>query len=315
MIEEKLAIDKLTNDIKLAAKTLSNREARYIVDTYYMYQDYRIRSAGQVRSMEQNETVEKEPHLTIDWFMNQSSTMENYLKAVLLKFAENRTVGRWALGICGIGPVISAGLIAHISMEVWVCIATIEEKKLRKAVKDKCTKLNPCSKACTTERTNSVGRIWKYAGLDPTTKWNKGELRPWNANLKTLAWKIGQSFVKVSNNKNDFYGKFYKQRKELETSRNNEKLFADQAELILNTKNIGKTTDAYKAYSQGMLPPAHIQARSERYAVKLFLSHWHQVAYRDYYNESPPKPYVIDILAHKDMIQVPDYPWPDEIKL
>jgi hypothetical protein len=32
----------------------------------------------------------------------------------------------------------------------------------------------------------TAGHIWRYAGLDPTVRWNKGEKRPWNAGLKVL---------------------------------------------------------------------------------------------------------------------------------
>ena len=43
-----------------------------------------------------------------------------------------------------------------------------------------------------------------------------------------------------------------------------------------------------------MLPPAHIHARAKRYAVKLFLAHYHHVAYQLYYEKEPPKPYILE---------------------
>ena len=74
-------------------------------------------------------------------------------------------------------------------------------------------------------------------------------------------------------------------------------------------KEYGKETEAFKAYSVGKLPKAHIQARAERYAVKIFLSHWHTVAYCEAHGKLPPKPYVLSILGHADMIQVPNWPF------
>ena len=138
--------------------------------------------------------------------------------------------------------------------------------------------------------------------------WGKGEKRPWNARLKVVCWKAGESFVKVQNNDRDIYGTVYAERKALEQARNAEGLFADQAAAMLERKRIGKDTEAYKWYSQGMLPPAHIHARSTRYAVKLFLAHWHHVAYETEYAEEPPKPYVLTQLDHAHYIAPPNWP-------
>jgi len=190
------------------------------------------------------------------------------------KYADSKEVCRWMQSICGIGPVISAGLHAHIDIT-------------------KCP---------------TVGHIWSFAGLDPTKKWEAKTERPWNAKLKVLCWKIGQSFVKVSNNEADFYGKIYQSRKALEMERNEAGLFADQAADILSKKSYKKDTDAYKAYIVGKLPPAHIQARAERYAVKIFLSHMHAVWYEMHYGEKPPKPFATSILGHAHEIPVPNWP-------
>ena len=268
-----IPLQKLGKDIRIAARTLSPREARYLTDLYYQMQDNRIRAAGQIRAIEKSE--EKEPHLTLDWFMMQAETLEGSIKNALGEFARGYKVGQWSQGICGIGPVISAALIAHIDAA----------------------------------GSNTVSRIWRYAGLDPSVRWEKGQKRPWNAALKVVCWKAGQSFVKVSNLEKDFYGKLYQKRKALEIERNEAGQFAAQAAEVLTRKKIGKETDAYAAYSTGKLPKAHIQQRAERYAVKIFLSHWHQVAYYEAHGKLPPKPYVLDILGHADEIQIPNWPF------
>jgi len=61
------------------------------------------------------------------------------------------------------------------------------------------------------------------------------------------------------------------------------------------------------AYSKGILPPAHIHARAKRPIVKLFLSHWHKVAYQVHYGEKPPSPYAIEHLGHVHEIPVPNW--------
>lgn len=260
-------LKRLSRDLKKASRDLSPQEARYLVDTYYSIQEYRKSAANQVRAM--NEAGE--PNSLIEWLFDSMATLEKDIKSALDAYTSGHPVGEWAKSIIGIGPVISAGLLAHIDI----------------------------TKAPT------VGNIWRYAGLDPTVEWKKGQKRPWNARLKTLCWKIGQSFVKVSNNPKDFYGKLYKERKAYEQAKNEAGDYADQAREKLEKFRIGKDTEAYKWYSQGMLPPAHIQQRAERRTVKLFLAHWHEVAYEHQFGTKPPRSYALDILGHGHEIKRP----------
>lgn len=256
---------RLSKDLANASKTLTPHEARYLVDAYYIMQDSRIRSKAQIRSMEET----AEPHEVLQWLFTQDHTLENQIKRALDRWTDGQYMGVWAKAIVGIGPVISAGLLAHIDIT----------------------------------QAPTVGHIWRFAGLDPTTVWEKKQKRPYNAKLKTLcAFKLGESFVKVQNNDNDIYGKVYVKRKQLEQERNDAGLFKAQAEHILATRKIDKKTDAYKAYSVGKLPPAQIHARARRYAVKLFLSHYHAEAYRNHFGKEPPLPYPIAHLDHAHLI-------------
>lgn len=148
---------------------------------------------------------------------------------------------------------------------------------------------------------------------------------------------IGESFVKVSNNPNDIYGKLYRQRKDQEIIKNIAGEFAEQAISKLEKFKIGKDTDAYiwyagcltaekaKAILLGeksgsakslagekdsgirMLPPAHINERSKRYAVKIFLAHFHEVLFEYEFGTKPPNPYAISILGHAHKLEVPNY--------
>lgn len=129
--------------------------------------------------------------------------------------------------------------------------------------------------------------------------------RPWNADLKTLCWKLGESFVKTSGNEKSFYGKIYVERKALETAKNAQGDYASQAERSLKKRNFRKETDAFAAYSVGQLPKAHIHARAKRFAVKMFLSHLHHVMYVEHFKKEPPQPYAIGILNHVDYIAPP----------
>ena len=261
-------IQKLTKDTKLAAKSLSSVQARFLVDQYYIIQEDRKRTGNQVRSMND------EPHETLEFFFNQNKALERQIKNALDAYSASQEIGQWMRSIKGIGPVIAAGLMAHIDMD----------------------------------KAPTVGHIWRFAGLDPTVKWEKGRKRPWNASLKTLCWKIGQSFVKVSGGDNPSpYGIWYREKKEYYIKKNEAGDYKERAAKILESKNIGKNTDAYKAYSNGKLPPAQIDQMAQRWATKLFLSHMHHHWHIFHFGEEPPKPYAIAHLDHAHMIEPPEF--------
>ena len=318
---------RLSKDLKDAAKTLSEDEARFLVDAYYTMQDNRLRTNNQRRSIDQGVDVGTD-HVVLDWLAKNDEILERQIKGALDSYSGSRPIGQWARSIIGIGPVIASGLMSHIDIR-------------------KCP---------------TVGHIWRFAGLDPTVQWMGGaevralvedvedldkacqilgrnpenirvsatkdrdgnavnltkttlvkalSRRPFNLPLKTLCWKIGESFIKVSGHPDDVYGKIYAARKALETERNEAGLFADQAAKKLEKFKIGKDTDAYKAYSNGKLPKAHIHARARRYAVKIFLSHYHAVAYMLEFGTEPPKPFAIAHLGHAHEIVPPRW---EEVK-
>ena len=74
--------------------------------------------------------------------------------------------------------------------------------------------------------------------------------------LKTLCWKIGESFVKTSNNQDDVYGHLWATRKARELERNAAGEFSDQAKAKLEKFKIGTTTTAYRWYA-GCLTADH----------------------------------------------------------
>lgn len=125
-----------------------------------------------------------------------------------------------------------------------------------------------------------------------------------------LCWKIGESFVKTSGRESDVYGKLYLTRKAAEQAKNEAGAFAEQAAAVLVAKRFKGETGAKAAYESGILPPGHIHARAKRWAVKLFLAHWHAVAYRYHYGTDAPKPYVLTPAGgHAHEITPPNWPF------
>lgn len=357
-------MQKLARDIALGAKTLGKDQARFIVDDYYSLQETRKASANQVLALEKS----KEPHEILIWFRDNAERMERSMVRVLDAYSDQFTVGVWAKTQTGIGPVISGGLLAYIEISICPRVGNIWRfagldytnkwlgkegaRKLIQEIKEAHGKLSP--QELLTHAAVLSGRkyksLLKQATSKPDGKTRKLTTdtiqktlarRPWNAGLKVLCWKIGESFVKQSGRESDFYGKLLLQRKSYEIGRNERGELADQAKEVLRTKNIGKGTDAYPWYAgcvtvaaakeyrervaagetgikpkcvpegegQLMLPPGHIHARAKRWAVKLFLSHWHWVAYSEYFGREPDEAYVLSVLGgHTHKINVPNWP-------
>ncbi len=314
----KPVVERLSKDVKEAVKVLSEREARYLVDTYYQMQENRKRSANQTRAAE----ADAEPHKAIQFMVSQNTALENRVKQMLEIWSGEQKLGQWARSNVGIGPVIAAGLLAHIDI----------------------------AKAPT------AGHIWSFAGLDPRTIWMGKEAtikelhqlfiasskvlpediriacdhfrrsvgtitrqmdgkrtwtvlatalarRPWNTPLKTLCWKIGDSFVKVSGKENAFYGLLYRENKAKEVARNVAGDFATQA------ANVLRKTPSHKqkaTYAEGRLPDGHVDMRARRATVKLFLSHYHEIGYRLLHGKEPARPWAIEHGGHTHYIPPPN---------
>ena len=299
------ALDKWSQDLKKSAALMPREQARWLVDIYYQMQHFRIATNNQIRGIERGGF---EPHEVIRLTFDNTKQIENNIKNCLGRFAARYAIGNWMQSIVGIGPVISAGLLAHFD--------------IRKAP--------------------YPGHFISFAGMNPDAVWEKGCKRPWNADLKTLCcFKLGECFVKVQNHKDDFYGKIFKGHKDELVEQNLQGKFQDVATQILKDKKFNKSTDAYKWYSgrykpmeiveyqnklaaaerlreeevvdvqssevgkpelydegEGvpMLPPAHLHARARRSAVKMFVYHLHEMMAADYRpEETYPDPY---IMAH-----------------
>ena len=273
---------------------MSRAEARYVVDVYYQLQDFRIQAAGQLRA------EQGEPRRWAETLLRAFELLEKDVQTVLGAWARREPAGEWAQSITGVGPVISAGLAAHI--EIRRAVPFLEETGERPA--DAGVELV----------TATVGSIWRFAGLDPTLTWGKGEKRPWSAKLKVLCWKLGDSFVKQSGRDSDVYGHVYRARKALEVARNEAGEFADQAAASLAERQI-KDKALRKTYEAGRLPDGRIDLRARRYAVKLFLAHYHHVAYESIMGIPPPMPYIftenaraMGLDGHNGFIGPPNWP-------
>lgn len=277
-------VTRLDKDLRKASGNLTTQEARYIVDTYYQLQASRIKANQQLTALEEDRATN-----CLSFVASQMTVVEKNAQIQLDVWTQNHPVGKWLRSIHGIGPVLAAGLLAHIDIT----------------------------------KASTVGDIWAFAGLDPSRKWIKGQKRPWNSDLKRLCFLIGDSFMKHRSNEKCFYGHLYEERKKREWRYNLEGRYADQARISLETKKYREDSGA-KAWYKGaycsvqfssppkgvladennpgvlMLPPGRIELRARRWAVKLFLSHLHEIWYKYEYGVAPPNPFAFSILKHSE---------------
>ena len=259
-------------DIREAAQHLGPREVRYLVQAYYQTQLFRIAAAGMARSL----TKDDKPCLMVGFLAESQARIEKDIKLSLYVAADNSPVGRWLMGIHGIGEVLACGLMSNIDIE----------------------------------RAPTAGSIWKLGGYDPSLEWKKGQRRPYSADLKTLFFKIGDSFVKSSGSPKSVYGPIYRQRKEKEVAQNERGEFSELAAETLEKRTF-RDKAVKDLYESGKLPPGRIDLRARRVAVKLFLSHLHDVMTWYRYGRRAPAPYAITVLGHADQIACPNPPWPE----
>lgn len=259
-------LSKLARDVRATAALLERDEVRELVDLYYRMQEHRVAVGNQHAALVKAER----PALLADHFHGQLYTLERQLISALTVWTDANGPASWAKAQVGIGPVLAAGVCAHIDIE----------------------------------KAPTAGSIWRFCGLDPTVVWGKGEKRPYNADAKVLCWKIGDSFVKVSGRDDAYYGHVYRERKRFEVERDERGENAETAASTLASKNI-RDTATRKVYESGHLPAGRLDLRARRYAVKLFLSHLHHVMYVDRYDREPPMPYVIEQLGHGHYLAPP----------
>lgn len=313
---------KLDKDHRQTLSQLSKAEARFLVNSYYQTQNDRIRAGAQVRELKK----EGKGFNVILWNFHNHFLIEKQLKTALKTYSESDPLGQRLMSVCGIGEVLAAGLLAHLDISraptaghFWSYAGLNPKKKWlgREKSNSLMSDVMGTSKVVTLEHVDEISKLsgWKVTmivshGTDKNGKLNREairkfiSIRPWNANLKSLCWKIGESFVKVSRRPQDFYGKLYLQRKQYEIDKNENGDYEEQA--ADGAARVGKSTDAYKHYSEGKLSPGHLYERSKRWAVKIFLAHVHEMMYKDLYKTEAPTPYAISFLDHAHFIVGPD---------
>ena len=343
---EVLDIAKMTKSQKTSVLEIPTlQEARFLEDMYYQTQARRIVIENQLRALHQgaDSTIENEKgsqnKSILEWFLYNLSLMEDNVKNSLVVFSDSNYLSQWAKMVTGIGPVIATCLTANLTLEEdefgnsvmsagnWWSFCGLNDNRRPWLGKEKSRKIfNEVL-----EKRNGIvdddfvlelasRTQWSMDHYNKRAKkengtWDKEKLIsasamiPYNKNLKIVCWKIGHSFLMCKNRPTSLYGRLLKERMELEMIRNERGDYAAQAQAIIDSKKFSKSTQAYKAYKEGMLPKAHILQRSQRYATKMFISHLYEAAYWNKYGKMAPEPYILAFSeVHHDYIG-PEVPY------
>ena len=246
----------------------TEQEVRLIVDTYYQLQKVRVATGNQESAIARGVDAPSHESPVIAQTKAGLEAVEKEIVKYLDYWRESQPTYPWMRRVYGIGPVLSAGLMAYVD--------------LRKA--------------------NHPSAIWKYAGLVPFARRERGKKSEWNAQLKLLCYKIGDCFVKFSGRSECFGGSLYRKKKAFYVSKNEAGGFAETCKREIDSGRFSKGTDAYRSYLAGRLPDGRVDLMARRYAVKLFLSAYWQVG-RQALGLPTHNPWVEEHGGHADIIR------------
>lgn len=271
---------------------------RTIVETYYDFQHQRIITENRILSNSKVNGISEEQlalYGVTRLFKNARQFEKDLIGMMKKQLRKNDFYIDYLSKIYGIGPIISLGLLAYIED-----IGRFDN--ISKLWQISGFGMNRYCENCKmpthvmVEYTTKIGKKSKAKRLKPLevcTECGK-ETKPiiqrgitgyqsnWNPHLKTLCWKIGQSFVKQGSK--SYYNKLYHKIKDEEKS-------------LHPTKEVinGKT----------FWNPGHLHNRALRKVIKIFLSHlWQE--WRTLDGLEVTKPYASKILGHDALEPVRD---------
>lgn len=162
--------------------TTEDSEIKAMVDLYYDLQKTRISMGNRLDAIKRGVSNESENDYTrIDKIFHDAEHLEKELIPIFELFTRGKHGMKWLSKIRGIGPVLSAAIIA-----IYGDCGGFE----------------------------TVSKLWAWSGLavvdGHAPRRHKGQRDQWNPEAKVLAWKIGKSFAWQRGN---YYSDFYRNAK------------------------------------------------------------------------------------------------------
>jgi hypothetical protein len=320
------------------------RDLRFLVDLYYNLQKVRIKMGNQIKAIE---SLDRGESLVLTKILfKEVDELEEVVKRTLPSLLKHDKTSQWAMAQLGIQATLAAPLRAYIDLNRapttghilrfagldptnrWV--KAEEAKAMVKEVKEEhpeaAEDIEVLIAACSIRINRTPDRLFNSAMFyekfeDANAKVPTEESvikgisqRPWNARLKTVCWKLGDQFVR-NHTRGDrcFYGVIYQRHKMVLIKKNLSGEFKELADKTLADRPRMNARDK-KIYKDGKIPPGRLEYQARRHAVKMFLHHWHWLAYVEKFKKDPPAPYANGILGHAHYIPPPP-PSLDSIKV
>lgn len=245
---------------------MESEAVRALVEVYYDVQKVRIAAEHRIRKAGEHGLSEASVTVLMDWVNERMDKQEAELKAMVLKQIKDEPLWNdWLEGVKGIGPCIAGGLMA------WV---------------------GDCS------RFPTISKLWAYCGMHVVDgrapRRERGKKANWNATLRTLCWKAGQSFVRVGEGYRDLY---LKEKARLRGLHPEPIPFDPPRHKKARPGDEGEPGEIMQ-FSDG-----HIDAMARRHTAKLFLAHYWQKA-REQVGLPIRAAYVVDYLGHTTPIPI-----------
>jgi hypothetical protein len=239
---------------------MGNKEAQYLLDMYLFMLKRRVAIASKISRC----GIESR---ALGFLLDQIKAREGHARVLLDIYSDNHPVGAKMKEVKGIGPVIAAGLLAHVNMD----------------------------------RATTYGKILAYGGFNPNMVWNKGELRPFCAEFRSILIHAKRVFQFLSGNPTSYFGMHFKRYKNLIIAQNENGGMKEAAAAKLAKFNYRHETKAYQCYIEGKLPPAHITQLAGTKTLKLFIGCLHKY-WSEHLGRSAPLPYAVEHMGHMDVM-------------
>lgn len=161
-------------------------------------------------------------------------------------------------------------------------------------------------------RFKTAGALWHYYGLTPSYSIKERVLK-YKKMPKSMREYLFYLRYSIKYKDMSIYSDIYRMRLTYEIQRNESGGNAPYLENYAKVASVGRDIpeNLKKFIQEGKMPVYFLTNRATKYAVKVFLSHFHHVLYYETFKKLPPKPYVLDHISksHEMRDQIPNWPF------
>lgn len=109
---------KISKEVKQSSINITRTDARFLVDMYYQTQVQRIGASNRIYSINKELDGEgRDVPLSLIWVTENLKNQEAQIGKMLDVFTKSTPVGQWCRATKGVGPVITAGLLAYFDFD------------------------------------------------------------------------------------------------------------------------------------------------------------------------------------------------------